>query len=184
MRNGNNRVFYKYQWWGHANNDSTYNFLASGNFGQSIYVIPHKDIIIVHCGNSNALYNSQDLWQVERLIRYKAFHNLITQKGVKGGIEEFRIKRKDNSDSYPINERTINTKGYAYLNNGKIEEATLLFLLNVELFPTSSNVYDSLGEVYAKNNDITKAIENYKKSLALNPNNDNAEKMIKELEKK
>jgi len=181
MGSGSNRVFYKYQWWGHANSDSTYNFLASGNFGQSIYVIPHEEIIIVHCGNSNALYNSQDLWQIERLIKYKDFHHLITHKGVKAGIEEFRIKRKNNSDSYPINERIINTKGYAYLNNGKIEEAILLFLLNVELFPTSSNVYDSLAEAYMINGDKQKAISNYQKSLELNPNNGNAKKMINEL---
>jgi len=181
MGSRSNRVFYKYQWWGHANSDSTYNFLASGNFGQSIYVIPHEEIIIVHCGNSNALYNSQDLWQIERLIKYKDFHHLITHKGVKAGIEEFRIKRKNNSDSYPINERIINTKGYAYLNNGKIEEAILLFLLNVELFPTSSNVYDSLAEAYMINGDKQKAISNYQKSLELNPNNGNAKKMINEL---
>ncbi len=181
MGNGNNRVFYKYQWWGHANSDSTYNFLASGNLGQSIYVIPHEDIIIVHCGNSNALYNSQDLWQVERLIKYKDFHDLITHKGVKAGIGKFRINRKDNPDSYPIDEKTINTKGYAYLNNGKIEEAILLFIFNVELFPTSSNVYDSLAEAYIIKGDKQKAITNYQKSLELNSNNLNAKKMINEL---
>ena len=59
MGNGNNRTYYKYQWWGHANNDSTYNFFAAGNLGQTIYVIPHEEIIIVHCGNSNALYDSK-----------------------------------------------------------------------------------------------------------------------------
>lgn len=181
---GSNRVFYKYQWWGHANSDSTYNFLASGNFGQSIYVIPHTEIIIVHCGNSNTLYNSQDLWQIERLIKYKDFHHLITQKGVKAGIEEFRIKRKDNSDSFPIDERTINTKGYAYLNNKKMEEAILLFSLNVELFPNSSNVYDSMGEAYMLNGDSILAKDNYQKSLTLNPNNINAKEKLNELSKK
>jgi CubicO group peptidase (beta-lactamase class C family) len=182
MGNGNNRTYYKYQWWGHINDDSTHNYSAVGNLGQTIYIIPHEEIIIVHCGNSNALYDARnDLWQVERLIKYKDFHHLITHKGVKAGIEEFRIKRKNNSDSYPINERTINTKGYAYLNNGKIEEAILLFLLNVELFPTSSNVYDSQAEAYMINGDKQKAISNYQKALELNPNNLNAKKMINEL---
>jgi len=184
MASGINRVFYKYQWWGHTNSDSTYNFFASGNLGQSIYVIPHEDIIIVHCGNSNVLYNSQDLWHIERLIKYKDFHHLITHKGVKAGIEEFRLKRKGNPHSYPINEKTINTKGYAYLNSGKIEEAILLFLLNVELFPTSSNVYDSLAEAYMMKGDNQKAISNYQKSLELNSNNLNAKKMINELTRK
>jgi CubicO group peptidase (beta-lactamase class C family) len=179
MGNGNNRTYYKYQWWGHANEDSTYNFMAVGNLGQTIYIIPHEEIIIVHCGNSNELYDARnDLWHVERLIRYKAFHDLIIEKGIKAGIEEFRTKRKDKPQAYPINERTINTKGYAYLNSDKIEEAINLFLLNVELFPNSSNVYDSLAEAYMNNGDKDLAKVFYNKSLELNPNNDNAREML------
>jgi len=179
MGSGVNRTFYKYQWWGHANNDSTYSFLAVGNLGQTIYIIPHEKIIIVHCGNSNELYDAKnDLWHLERLIQYKNFHHLITHKGVKAGIEEFHTKRKDNPEAYPINERTINTKGYAYLNSGKIEEAINLFLLNVELFPNSSNVYDSLAEAYMNNGDKDLAKANYNKSLELNPNNDNAREIL------
>lgn len=57
-------VYYTYQWWGHANCDSTFQFMASGNLGQNIYVIPHKEIIIVHCGNSLEHYGDFDLWNV------------------------------------------------------------------------------------------------------------------------
>ncbi|WP_045026488.1 serine hydrolase domain-containing protein [Draconibacterium sediminis] len=57
-------VYYTYQWWGHANCDSTFQFVASGNLGQNIYVIPHKEIIIVHCGNSLEHYGDFDLWNV------------------------------------------------------------------------------------------------------------------------
>ena len=61
-------VYYNYQWWGHANCDSTFQFAASGNLGQNIYVIPDKEIIIVHCGNSLEHYGDDDLWQVAKLI--------------------------------------------------------------------------------------------------------------------
>jgi len=57
-------VYYSYQWWGHSNCDSTFQFAASGNLGQTIYVIPDKEIIIVHCGNSLAHYGDSDLWEV------------------------------------------------------------------------------------------------------------------------
>ena len=182
MGSGDNRTFYKYQWWGHANSDSTNNYLAVGNLGQTIYIIPKEEIIIVHCGNSNGLYDAKnDLWHIERLIKYKNFHHLITHKGVKAGVEEFLSIRNDNPEAYPINERTINTKGYAYLNREKIEEAIYLFLLNVELYPTSSNVYDSLAEAYMINGETDLARENYSKSLALNPNNNNAKEMLKRL---
>ncbi len=62
------KVYYSYQWWGHSNCDSTFQFTASGNLGQNIYVIPDKEIIIVHCGNSPEHYGDFDLWKVAENI--------------------------------------------------------------------------------------------------------------------
>lgn len=62
------RVYYGYQWWGHTNCDSTFQFAASGNLGQNIYVIPEKEIIIVHCGNSLEHYSDFDLWHIAEKI--------------------------------------------------------------------------------------------------------------------
>lgn len=184
MGSGVNRTFYKYQWWGHVNNDSTYNFFAAGNLGQNIYVIPHEDIIIVHCGNSNALYNSKDdLWHIERLIKYKVFHHSVVKYGIKKAIKLYKKEKERNSDYLPFSEQIINTMGYGYLNNGKIDEAKLLFELNVESFPNSSNVYDSMGEAYMINGEYELAIEHYETSLVLNPENSNAKEKITEIKK-
>jgi len=62
--NGCKEVYYSYQWWGHKNCDGSFQFAASGNLGQNIYVIPQKDIIIVHCGNSLEYYGDFDLWNI------------------------------------------------------------------------------------------------------------------------
>ncbi|NRB61024.1 MAG: serine hydrolase [Winogradskyella sp.] len=56
--------YYSYQWWGNTNCDSSFQFFANGNLGQNIYVIPNKDIIIVHCGNSLQHYNDGDLMRI------------------------------------------------------------------------------------------------------------------------
>ena len=85
----------------------------------------------------------------------------------------------DNKDEY-----FINNLGYAILSSNMVELAIKVFIKNVGFFPDSFNVYDSLGEAYMKNGDTQMAIENYKKSLELNPSNDNAKKMLKQLEKK
>lgn len=59
------RIYYNYQWWGHVNKDGTYNFYANGNLGQNIYIIPEKETVIIHCGNSLQYYSSDfDLWNV------------------------------------------------------------------------------------------------------------------------
>jgi len=65
---GCKRIYYSYQWWGHANCDSTFQYFTNGNLGQNIYVIPDKDIIIVHCGNSLEYYNEDDLRHVAEQI--------------------------------------------------------------------------------------------------------------------
>ena len=59
------RIYYNYHWWGHVNNDGTFNFYANGNLGQNIYIIPDKETVIVHLGNSLKYYSSDfDLWSV------------------------------------------------------------------------------------------------------------------------
>ncbi|RZK39511.1 MAG: class C beta-lactamase-related serine hydrolase [Pedobacter sp.] len=63
------RIYYTYQWWGHVNEDSTFHFYANGNLGQNIYIIPHKETVIVHCGNSLKHYSADfDLWDVALLL--------------------------------------------------------------------------------------------------------------------
>ena len=69
------------------------------------------------------------------------------------------------------------------MNSGNIAEAIEVLKLNVEAHPESANVYDSLGEAFMKNGDKENAVINYKKSLALNPENENAKNMLIELDK-
>jgi tetratricopeptide (TPR) repeat protein len=79
-------------------------------------------------------------------------------------------------------EKAINRYGYMFLrSNGGTDEALELFYLNAKLFPGSSRVWDSLGEgsMSAGNKDL--AIEYYEKSLALNPSNENARRVLEKL---
>lgn len=42
--------YYKYMWWGMASEGDTYDFAAEGDKGQSIFVSPQKDLVIVRNG--------------------------------------------------------------------------------------------------------------------------------------
>jgi CubicO group peptidase (beta-lactamase class C family) len=44
--------YYSYMWWGMRHDESDYDFMAHGNFGQLIYVSPNKNLIIVRNGES------------------------------------------------------------------------------------------------------------------------------------
>ena len=82
------------------------------------------------------------------------------------------------------NVNQLNTIGYQFLTNGKVDKAIEIFKMNVKKNPTNANMYDSLGEAYKKKGENKNAIKNYKKSLTLNPNpglRANSIKMLKEL---
>ena len=79
------------------------------------------------------------------------------------------------------NDRILNSLGYTFLQQGKTEEAISVFIVNTKLFPDIENTFDSLGEAYLKAGNKELAIENYRKALDMNPNNKNAEKILKDL---
>lgn len=101
----------------------------------------------------------------------------VEEKGLAAGIEAVK-KRKNGLD---ILERRINNKGYELLEAGKKNEAIAVFQLATFGFPRSANAFDSLGEAYMEAGNKELAIENYKKSLMLDPDNKNAEEMLKKL---
>lgn len=88
---------------------------------------------------------------------------------------------KDSPDYYN-NENAINLLGYEYLENGETKIAKAIFRLNMEAFPDSFNVYDSYAEALLKSGEIEEAIINYKKSLELNPKNNNAKKILQDVQ--
>ena len=79
-------------------------------------------------------------------------------------------------------EDDITTWGYSYLEKNETQKAIEIFKLNVMLNPGGWNTYDCLAEAYLKAGNKELAIKNYKKSLELNPKNDNAIKLLKQLE--
>ena len=56
-----------------------------------------------------------------------------------------------------------------------------IFKLNIEKYPNAFNTYDSYGEILLLTGDKENAIEAYEKSLELNPDNENAKKVLSEI---
>jgi tetratricopeptide (TPR) repeat protein len=117
------------------------------------------------------------------MLLEKALKNGVT--GEEGAIAFYKgLNSPDNKlIKYSLGEEHLNAVGYALLQYNKVNEAIEIFNFMVEEFPQSANAYDSRGEAYMKAGNKELAIENYKKSLELNPNNDNAKKMLEQLQK-
>lgn len=102
--------------------------------------------------------------------------NTLSQKGINATVHQYQELKTRND--YEADERELNRLGYDLLRRNKIAEAIAILKLNVDAHSESFNVYDSLAEAYLANGEKELAIKNYKKSLALNPNNENAIRML------
>ena len=106
----------------------------------------------------------------------------FTEKGINGFADLIIELKKSNPHS--VTESSLNDFGYQLLRDNKIQDAIKIFELNVELYSVSANSYESLAEAYLKADEKELAIKNYEKSLELNPNNENAKQVLKELKEK
>lgn len=127
--------------------------------------------------------------QVGSLVKFKEesavyiLEPILNSKTIEAMWQKYSEMKNDSKNTRKFDEGEFNSWGYRLLQRGEMNKAIAVFTLNIELSPKSANVYDSLGEAYMKAGNIQLAIENYKKSLALNPNNENAKKMIEQLQK-
>jgi tetratricopeptide (TPR) repeat protein len=106
------------------------------------------------------------------------------EKNLDEAIKRYYEAKEKEFDDYNFKEGQLNELGYNLLQGQRYDDAIKIFELNISLFPNSANVYDSMGEGCMLKGSKELAILNYKKSLELNPNNDNAKKMLQQLEAK
>lgn len=86
--------------------------------------------------------------------------------------------KKGLASKYNMGEGEINSFGYQLAGEKKMDDALKIFRLNIELYPNAWNTYDSYGENLLIVGKKKEALENYKKSLELNPDNENAKKVL------
>jgi hypothetical protein len=107
---------------------------------------------------------------------------VIFTKDVNTAIDVYYDLKDKYENKYNFKETQLNILGYQLLQSGRVKDAIEIFKINVMQFPESFNVYDSLGEGYMVDGNYRLAIRFYKKSLKLNPDNENAKKMIEQME--
>lgn len=81
-------------------------------------------------------------------------------------------------------EAEINRFGYELLSQGKQSEALAIFKLNTELYPESSDTFDSYGECLIATGKKKAGLKAYKKSLKLNPDNEQARRVLEAAKQK
>jgi CubicO group peptidase (beta-lactamase class C family) len=106
---------------------------------------------------------------------------LARRKGTDAALAWYRSVKQEGGKALKLSPGDLNNYGYGLLRERKTADAVKVFEANVELYPEDANAYDSLGEGYMEAGQKEKAIANYKKSLAMDPKNTNAVKMLEKL---
>ncbi len=108
--------------------------------------------------------------------------DLFLSGGMEAVNQHFtKVSRKLGYEIKP-SESEINQIGYRFMADQRFDKALEVFQANVKRYPSSFNVYDSMAEAFMKMEDNESAIKHYKKSLEIHPGNDNAVKMLKEMD--
>jgi len=105
----------------------------------------------------------------------------LKDAGAESAVSKWHQLKKDRPDDYSFSENNLVLIGYYLLEKGRIQDAIKIFQLYIDEFPESWNAYDSMGEAHMMNNDKEQSRKYYRKSLDLNPDNTNAEEMLKKL---
>ena len=130
-------------------------------------------------------YDQALKWADQAVTMNKSFATLTTKSNVLRGMGKTEEADKIMNDAITMStENELNLYGYQLMNNGNIDKAIEMFILNTKRFPKSANCFDSLGEAYVNKGDSKNAIANFKKSLSMNPPANvkaNSEKFLKQL---
>ncbi|MCQ4141974.1 serine hydrolase [Chryseobacterium sp. EO14] len=188
---GNKKDVFAYGWEiNKVNNISSYGF--SGGNVSAFRFYPQNNMAIIMMSNGYNFFPEQYhiINHIASIVDNNLTDNfLLAEESI---INEFfkpnnpnaeksyySIKAKDSKWNF---EDTLNNIGYILMRNSRFNEAVKVFALNAKENPQSANAFDSLGEGYFSIKNYTLALENYKKSLALNPENTNAENMINKIQ--
>ena len=105
----------------------------------------------------------------------------LDAQGLDAALQQFAdLKAQKFGEAY-VSEGQLNGLGYRLMSRQRLPHALAVLTWALEIYPTSGDLYDSLGEIQRKAGLREEAIKSYERSLALNPANDNAKKMLAEM---
>jgi len=128
----------------------------------------------------NHFMTMSELWRVAsgQASAAEALYALIDEGAAEAEIQAVVAGREAARSGHYFMEAEFNARGYNFLRQDKVAQATTLFEITVDLYPDSWNAYDSLGEALMTAGDREAAIAMYEKSMELNPDNTNGRDML------
>jgi tetratricopeptide (TPR) repeat protein len=169
---------------------------TGGSGGYRTYIERNLDnhntiIILTNIENSPRREISQAIENILKNDRYDLpkisiatkMYKIRKDQGIDSAIRFYTVNKANDGGEYDFSEQELNLLGYKLWSVKKIDEAVEIFKLNIVAYPSSSNAYESLGEAYLNKGDKYQAEVNFRESLKLDPANQDAIRMMKQIEK-
>lgn len=115
-------------------------------------------------------------------LQDKTLASRIIREGGPDSLPTSLEKIREAGSAIYFDEISMNFLGSEWLHAGKTTEALEIFKLNAEAFPESSSAYSSLGIAYMQTGDAEHAMESCKQSLVLDPENQQAARILEQLD--
>jgi tetratricopeptide (TPR) repeat protein len=113
--------------------------------------------------------------------RVRAIAQALDAGELEKALEAYRAEEGRDPHLAGWLERRINGQGYELLRAKRFDESIAVFRFNTQAFPEAFNTWDSLGEACQAKGDHDEAIRHFERSLELNPDNQNARRMIDQI---
>ena len=173
--------------------DGTYDLFKWNHFHYS-----GKEQVIIICSNCSFLCEGNEIvLKIHQILNNKPYQDIRIKNslsqyvsediamhaGIPAAISEYLRFKNDTLHFIVPGEAWLVNAGRGVAEQFGPEDAILIFKAVLSEYPESWQAYDALGETYIMKCDTTLAIQSLKKSLELNPQNTNAKKRLKKLEK-
>ena len=103
----------------------------------------------------------------------RIFGRLLATRGEDAAFVAL-LQHRGDTEHYSLTENDLNTLGYQFADNGKIEQALATFRAGIALWPTSDNLTESYGEGLERAGRHDDALAMFRLALQINPQNADA----------
>jgi len=106
-----------------------------------------------------------------------------TKSGVAAAVEQYKTLRKQyyGGQSYDFSDAGLVAFANGLTNANKADDALAFLQMNTEFYPGSAATYAAMGQAYNRKNDKENAIKSLEKAVQLDPNNQQAKRMLDQL---
>ena len=106
-----------------------------------------------------------------------------TKSGAAAAVEQYKTLRKQyyGGQSYDFSDAGLVAFANTLTTANKPDDALAFLQMNTEFNPNSAATYAAMGQAYNRKNDKENAIKNLEKAVQLDPNNQQAKRMLDQL---